>query len=138
MAVPPAADPDLVPADLGRRFGALIIDWVLCLLVANFFGDPLRDGWPPVAVLIGEYALFVGLFGQTPGMWMTRVRCVSYAHGGRIGVIRGLVRGALLAVVIPTLIMDSQRRGLHDRAVGSVMLPATAPKSSTPSSAVAG
>lgn len=126
MAVPPAADPDLVPADLGRRFGALIIDWVLCLLVANFFGDPLRDGWPPVAVLIGEYALFVGLFAQTPGMWLTRVRCVSYAHGGRIGVIRGLVRGALLSLVIPTLIMDHQRRGLHDRAVGSVMVPAAA------------
>ncbi|MFD1325949.1 RDD family protein [Micromonospora sonneratiae] len=120
----PSADPDFVPPSLGRRFGALIIDWVLCLLVANFFGDPLRDGWPPVLVLILEYGFFVGLFAQTPGMWMTRVRCVSYADGGRIGVIRGLLRGALLCLVVPALIMDDRRRGLHDRLVGSVVVTA--------------
>ena len=50
---------------LAKRFGALLIDWVLCLLVSNFFGDPLRDGWPPVLVLILEYGFFVGLFAQT-------------------------------------------------------------------------
>ncbi|MEV4759474.1 RDD family protein [Micromonospora sp. NPDC049559] len=109
---------------MARRFGALVVDWVLCLLVANFFGDPVRDGWPPVLVLILEYGLFIGLFAQTPGMWITRLRCVSYADGGRIGVARALLRGLLLALLVPPLVMDGQRRGLHDRAVGSIVIPA--------------
>jgi len=103
-----------------------VIDWVLCLLVANFFGDPVRDGWAPVAVLIVEYGLFIGLFAQTPGMRVTKLRCVSYADGGRLGILRALLRGVLLALVVPALIMDGQRRGLHDRAAGSMVV-ATAP-----------
>ncbi|MEJ3745321.1 RDD family protein [Actinomycetes bacterium KLBMP 9797] len=121
-----SADTDIryEPASLGRRFGALVVDWVLCLLVSNFFGDPVRDGWPPVAVLIAEYAFFIGLFAQTPGMAVTRVRCVSFADGGRIGIVRALVRGVLLALVVPALIMDDRRRGLHDKAAGSIVVSA--------------
>lgn len=99
---------------------------MLCLLVANLFSDPVRDGWPPVAVLIVEYALFIGLFAQTPGMRLTRVACVSYAHGGRIGVPRALLRALLLCLVVPVLIMNDERRGLHDRAAGSIMVDARA------------
>ncbi|WP_442933494.1 RDD family protein [Micromonospora sp. CPCC 206060] len=125
VPVPPAADSQFVPASLGRRFGALLIDWVLCLLVSNLFADPVRDGWAPVVVLVFEYALFIGLFAQTPGMFVTRIRCLAWADGGRIGVIRALLRGVLLALVVPALLMDEQRRGLHDRLVGSVVVPAT-------------
>ncbi|HEY0699651.1 MAG TPA: RDD family protein [Micromonospora sp.] len=109
-----------------------MIDWVLCLLAANFFGDPLRDGWPPVVVLVAEYALFVGLFTQTPGMFVTRVRCVGYADGGRIGVVRGLLRGVLLSLVVPALLMDDKRRGVHDRLVGSVVVPAVPDRPAAP------
>ncbi|MDM4720095.1 RDD family protein [Micromonospora sp. WMMA1363] len=111
---------------MGRRFGALVIDWVLCLLVANIFADPARDGWAPVLVLILEYGFFLGLFAQTPGMFITRIRCVSWADGGRIGVVAALLRGVLLALVIPALIMDPARRGLHDRVAGSVIAHASA------------
>jgi uncharacterized RDD family membrane protein YckC len=107
---------------LGRRFGALVIDWLLCLLVSTFFGDPLRDGWPPVLVLILEYTFFIGLFAQTPGMAVMRLKCVSFKDGGRIGIPRALLRGLLLALVVPALIMDPNRRGLHDRAAGSIVV----------------
>jgi uncharacterized RDD family membrane protein YckC len=129
---PSAAGGAFEPPSLVRRFGALIVDWVLCLLVSNFIGDPLRDGWPPVVVLIAEYGVFIGLFAQTPGMWLTRLRCVSYADGGRIGVIRALARGMLLCLVVPPLLMDSQRRGLHDRAVGSVVVSTPSPGAERP------
>ncbi|WP_285787191.1 RDD family protein [Micromonospora sp. NBRC 101691] len=122
--VPPATDPDFTPPGLGRRFGALVIDWVLCLLVSNFFADPVTDGWAPVLVLVVEYAFFLGLFAQTPGMYVTRIRCLSWADGGRIGIGRGLLRGLLLALVVPALIMDDKRRGVHDRLAGSVIAPA--------------
>ncbi|MEU7573988.1 RDD family protein [Micromonospora sp. NBC_01392] len=119
--MPPATDPAFTPPSLGRRFGALIIDWVLCLMVARSFADPVRDGWPPVLVLILEYGFFLGLFAQTPGMYLTRLRCVAWADGGRIGLVRGLLRGLLLSLVVPALIMDQHRRGLHDRLTGAVV-----------------
>jgi uncharacterized RDD family membrane protein YckC len=116
------------PANLKRRFGALLVDWLLCLLVAGFFG-PLRASIWPSVVLVAEYAFFVGLFGQTPGMRVARVRCAPVGAGGPggegvIGVPRAALRGLLLALVVPALIMDGQRRGLHDRAVGSIMVDA--------------
>ncbi|MFE9204722.1 RDD family protein [Micromonospora sp. NPDC007230] len=122
VPVPPAADPTFTPPSLGRRFGALVIDWVLCLLISNLFADPVRDGWAPVLVLVLEYALFLGLFAQTPGMYVTRIRCLSWADGGRIGLVRALLRGVLLALVVPAVIMDEHRRGLHDRLTGSVIV----------------
>ncbi|MGB2569509.1 RDD family protein [Micromonospora citrea] len=127
VPVPPAADPSFTPPSLGRRFGALVIDWVLCLLASNFFADPVRDGWAPVLVLIVEYGFFLGLFAQTPGMWITRIRCLAWADGGRIGPVRALLRGLLLALVVPALIMDEHRRGLHDRLTGSVIAAAPRP-----------
>jgi uncharacterized RDD family membrane protein YckC len=99
-----------------------MVDWVLCVLVSGFFGDPRRGGGVPVLILIIEYAFFLGLFAQTPGMWAARIRCVSVVTGGRIGVFRAALRGALLALVIPALIMDERRRGLHDRAANSIVL----------------
>jgi uncharacterized RDD family membrane protein YckC len=125
LPAPPAERAVELPG-LGRRFGALIIDWVLCLLAANLIGDPVHDGWPPVLVLIIEYGLFVGLFAQTPGMWLTGLRCVSYTDGGRIGIVRAVLRAILLCLVVPALIMDERRRGLHDRWVGSIVVPAGA------------
>ena len=59
-----------VDGSLKRRFGALLIDWLLCLLVARVFGR-LEDPLVPSLVLIFEYAFFVGLFAQTPGMRLT-------------------------------------------------------------------
>jgi len=113
---------DWVPAPLVRRFGALVLDWILCLLISGLFADPLRDGWPPVFVLIVEYGFFLGLFGQTPGMWVSRIRCLGVASGLPVGIPRALLRGVLLALVVPALIMDHDRRGLHDRAAGTIVV----------------
>lgn len=118
-----------IPASLGRRFGALLIDWLLCLLVARLFADPVTEGWAPVSVLVLEYTFFVGFFGQTPGMRLVRLRCLGSGTGRPVGPIRALVRGVLLALVVPALIMDAERRGLHDRAAGTIVTgpaPATA------------
>jgi uncharacterized RDD family membrane protein YckC len=107
------------PANFGRRFGALLIDWALCLLVSSFYADPRVVAWPPVLVLIVLNTVGIGLFGQTPGMALARVRCISTVDGGAIGLPKALLRAVLLALLIPALIMDGDRRGLHDRAAGS-------------------
>ena len=109
------------PAALARRFGALLVDWILCLLIAGFVGTPKQDPWAAPAVLILEYAFFLGFIGQTPGMFTMRISCVSI-RGGLIGVPRAILRGFLLILVVPALIMDADQRGLHDKAAGSVMV----------------
>src|SRR2546423_12525497 len=78
---PAVRDP---PASLARRFGALLVDWILCLLAAGLFADPRRDAWAAPLVLAGEYTVFVGLFAQTPGMWLAKIRCVAIEDGGRL------------------------------------------------------
>ncbi len=124
-----AADPAVVdpPASLARRFGALLVDWILCLLAAGLFADPRRDAWAAPLVLAGEYTVFVGLFAQTPGMWLAKIRCVAIEDGGRLGPPRAALRGVLLCLLVPALIMKGSR-GLHDRAAGSVVLDGHPPR----------
>ncbi|WP_433794086.1 RDD family protein [Actinoplanes sp. CA-252034] len=109
-------------AGLGPRLGALVIDWVLCLLIASLYATPAEKAWPAVLVLVLANTFFLGLFGQTPGMRLLRVRCVSYPDGGAIGLGRGLLRAALLGLFVPAIILNSQGRGLHDRAAGSMVV----------------
>jgi uncharacterized RDD family membrane protein YckC len=127
---PPVGDVDLVPADLSRRFGALVVDWILCLLISGLFASPHRVWWIPSVVLVVEYTFFIGLFTRTPGMFVTGVRCVSITNGGRIGIARAAIRGVLLALLIPALLMDRQRRGWHDKAAGSIVVPGRRPATS--------
>ncbi|BFU46167.1 hypothetical protein KRMM14A1004_44040 [Krasilnikovia sp. MM14-A1004] len=122
---PPTGAYDLTTVELapfGRRLGALMIDWAICLVVAAFYADPRIVAWPPVLVLIVLNAVGIGLFGQTPGMALAGLRCVAVRDGGAIGPIGGLARGVLLALLVPAVIMDGDRRGLHDRAAGSVVI----------------
>lgn len=110
------------PAALTPRFGALLVDWILCVLASGLFSRPGRDPWAPPVVLVVEYAFLIGFFGQTPGMWLARIRCVSARTGAPVGVLWAALRGLLLCLLVPALIMDRERRGLHDRAAGSIVL----------------
>ncbi|WP_250030342.1 RDD family protein [Paractinoplanes maris] len=110
-------------ASLGRRAGALLIDWALATVIATLLVDDLRaNPWPQLGVFVLAHAFFVGLFGQTAGMALARIRCVSIVDGGAIGLPRAIIRALLLALVIPAVINDGDGRGLHDRAARSVMV----------------
>lgn len=104
-----------------RRFAALMADWILCLLISGLFARPMVDGWAPVLVLIVAYTFFIGLFGQTPGMRLLGLTCLSYDNGQPVGIPRAFVRAVLLALAVPALINDSEKRGLHDRASGTLI-----------------
>ncbi|MEU4241058.1 RDD family protein [Actinoplanes sp. NPDC026619] len=112
-------------ASFGRRVLALLIDWAAATLVASFLVDDLRtDAWPQLGVFVLVHVFFVGLFGQTVGMALARIRCVSVVDGGAVGIPRAFVRAVLLALFIPAMISDGDGRGLHDRAARSVMVSA--------------
>ena len=102
---------------------ALLIDWLLCLLIASLYASPVKVGWPAVVVLILANTFFLGLFGQTPGMRVMLIRCASYPDGGVIGLGRGLIRAVLLGLFVPAMIMNSEGRGVHDRSAGSIVTP---------------
>ncbi|MEV0567681.1 RDD family protein [Dactylosporangium sp. NPDC050588] len=110
---------ELTAASLSRRFGAILVDWLLCLVISRAFADPVEVPWLAPGLLLVVYGLFLGFFAQTLGMWLLRIRCVSMTTGGPIGVPKAILRGALLLLLVPALIMDKDGRGLHDKAAGS-------------------
>jgi uncharacterized RDD family membrane protein YckC len=113
---------DLQPASFGPRFAALMIDWAFCLLASSLFANPFAVAWPASVLLIVLNTIGIGFFGRTLGMTLARIRCISYADGGAIGPVKGLIRAVLLALLIPAVILDAQTRGWHDRAAGSVVV----------------
>lgn len=109
------------PAPLARRFGALLIDWLSCLLIAGAFAKPTDEPWLAPGIFVVVYALFLGFFAQTLGMRLMRIRCVSLRTGRPVGVPRALLRAIVMLPLIPALIMDRDQRGLHDRAAGTIV-----------------
>ncbi|WP_344961770.1 RDD family protein [Streptomyces thioluteus] len=111
-------------APFGRRFGAIFIDWALCLLVANGLiaqGNAHRAGNWALVVFLVLSVLTVGTIGCTPGKRLLRLRVVS-AEGGRLTFPRAVLRSVLLVLVIPAVIWDRDNRGLHDRATKAVQV----------------
>ncbi len=113
-------------AGLGRRLAAISIDWLASLLVASVIFPGLRP-WtdnaslPILLVFSVEITLFTWVFSSSFGQRLVRVKVVNL-HGGRLSLWRIALRTALICLVIPAVVMDSQGRGLHDRAVGSIAL----------------
>ncbi|GGP41783.1 RDD family protein [Streptomyces sindenensis] len=111
-------------APLGRRFGAIFIDWTLCMLIAyGLFarGDQQAAGNWALGIFLVMSLLTVGTIGCTPGKRLLGVRVVAQ-DGGRLGFVRVAVRTVLLLLVIPALVWDRDGRGLHDRLSRSVQI----------------
>ncbi|MFP3990857.1 RDD family protein [Streptomyces sp. E11-3] len=104
-------------APVGRRLGAIAVDWGLCMLIAyGLFaqGDSQAAGNWALGVFLVLQVLTVGTIGSTPGKRLFGLRVVG-EDGGRISFVRAIVRSVLLCLAIPALIWDRDGRGLHDR-----------------------
>jgi uncharacterized RDD family membrane protein YckC len=106
-------------AKLGRRAGALAIDWACAVIVsiAFFAYDPLATTLVFAIVQI----VFIPTLGGSPGHRILRMR-LQRVTGGWPGVWRPIVRTLLLVLVIPAVIWDTDNRGLHDKAAGTVLV----------------
>ncbi|MFB7515924.1 RDD family protein [Streptomyces sp. NPDC056144] len=108
----------------GRRLGALAVDWALCLLIAyGLITDSYTQAtgnWA-LALLFVVSVLTVGTVGSTPGKRLFGLGVVS-VNGGRLGILRVVLRSALVCLAIPALIWDRDGRGLHDRLSGAVQV----------------
>ncbi|MEU1282061.1 RDD family protein [Streptomyces sp. NPDC005805] len=104
-------------APLGRRFGALFLDWGLCFLIAyGLFAGSSQQATGNRALLIFfiTTVLTVGTVGSTPGKRIFGLRVIS-ENGGRLGFGRVVLRSVLLCLALPALVWDRDGRGLHDR-----------------------
>jgi uncharacterized RDD family membrane protein YckC len=120
------AEGTALPVTFGLRLGAFIVD----SLVADLFAIIVNGGYHVggrqnlstyIAFLLIEI-VFVTLAGQTPGMRVAGIAVVREKGIGRPGIPWVLLRTVLLAVIVPALIVDSDGRGMHDRAAGLRMV----------------
>jgi uncharacterized RDD family membrane protein YckC len=122
-------------ASLGRRLGAYIVDGFVATFSAVALGlasyPPARLSEDPGDTLfitgfyIVEVTLLTGLLGYSIGKRLFGLR-VENPAGKPIGLVRALVRTMLQFLILPVLVMNEDRRGLHDLAVGSRVIPASA------------
>ncbi|MFZ7087893.1 RDD family protein [Curtobacterium sp. RRHDQ10] len=118
----PATGPRSV-GRIGRRVGAIAIDWAMATLICVLIGQygTKLGGFVTLAVFAVLQIVFQALLSGSFGHVCVGLRVVPL-RGGYIGVVRPIVRTVLLCVVIPAVIFDRDQRGLHDRAAGTVLV----------------
>lgn len=117
----PEAGPASV-ATYGRRVAAFVIDALIAAAITWIFTvpEPPRN-WSLLTFFV-MCTLSSALLGRTPGMAAMRIRLASNREGKRLGLWRAAARTVLTMVVIPAVISDGDRRGLHDKAVGTTVV----------------
>jgi uncharacterized RDD family membrane protein YckC len=105
-------------AGVGRRLGALVIDWLMCEAIA---WAAFHDQYWTLAVFAVETWLLTGLTGYTVGKRLLGMR-VARLDGKPVGLFMSLVRLLLFLAVVPPLIFDVDQRGLHDKASNTVVV----------------
>jgi len=113
-------------ASWGMRIGALFIDWFVAVGVTlALVGSPepgdQRFSLLVLAVFVFEYVLLLATAGRTMGMAILGLRVLPVGSN-RLNVGRVLIRSVLLALVIPAVVYDRDRRGLHDKAARTVVV----------------
>jgi uncharacterized RDD family membrane protein YckC len=105
-------------ASMGRRALALVIDWLLCMLIAYWL---TRSQYWTIVVFAIEAYLLTAMAGITVGKRLLGIRVIR-TNGDRVGFGWAAVRTLLLLTVVPPLLTDKDLRGLHDRAADTVVV----------------
>lgn len=114
-------------ASVARRAAGVAIDWVICWIVAAFvhmYTTALGD----VATMTYLFWIVLGivsgwLFARTPGMAVLGMGVARLDEPREtVGLGRAAARTLLTAFIFPAAIVDSDGRGLHDRATGTTVI----------------
>jgi uncharacterized RDD family membrane protein YckC len=108
---------------LGRRFGAISLDWLASYLIATVFfsgsGTFLErtagSGVPALIIFFTQYFLLITLQGASAGHRVFRMRIVNFYDGSRPTVRQALIRSLLMVAVITAITYDEDGRGIHER-----------------------
>jgi uncharacterized RDD family membrane protein YckC len=118
-------------APLGRRLIALIVDWLLCYVIASSIvghnvvavSDAHYQDANLLALVIFavEVYLLTSVSGLTVGKRLLGIRTIR-TDGSAPGFKWAALRTALLLCVIPACLADRDLRGLHDRAADTIVV----------------
>ena len=113
-------------ARMGRRFIALMLDWVAAILVTRLAFPELvyrsgDFGAATLGVFAAQVFLLTATTGASFGYKIAGIRLISVSPT-RITFLKVLVRTALLCLAVPALIWDRDGRGLHDKLVGTITM----------------
>ncbi len=109
-------------ADFGTRVLAFGVDAIGSALVAGLFTAPELPGNWALAAFAAITVVTLVAFGQTPGMRLLGLRLAHPRQGQRLAPWRAVVRTALLMLLVPALVVDSDGRGLHDRLTDTAVV----------------
>jgi len=114
-------------AGLGRRMAALAVDWLIAYGLAGLGLSVglMSTSFLATAVLLIWFVLgvmSVRLFGFTPGQYLLGLRVVPVDDRLHVGSGRAIVRGLLIALVVPALFTDSDGRGFQDRLTATAVV----------------
>ena len=110
-------------ASMGRRLGAIFIDWLLCTFIVLALLRPPSQSYVEywtLAVFAVQDVVLTALIGLTVGKRVFGIRVARL--DGRIIGAWAVVRTLLLLTVIAPLLTDRDLRGLHDRASNTVVV----------------
>lgn len=102
-----------------RRILAICIDWAAASLLSYAFFQ--NNSWMTLIIFTILQWLFVATAGGSLGHRICGLRIIRL-DGQWLGLWRPLGRAVLLALVVPVAIWDNDNRGLHDKAVGTVLV----------------
>jgi hypothetical protein len=105
-------------ASISRRVLALFIDWLLSMVIAYWLTH--SQFWT-IVVFAVEVFLLTALGGITAGKRVMGIRVIRI-DGGPVWFGRSAVRTLLLLTVVLPLLTDYDRRGIHDRAAGTIVV----------------
>lgn len=118
----------------GRRVLALFVDWLIAGLIASAItSKPLWAGGndlntAQLVTFFAMTAILTGLGGATIGHRLCGLRVIRTHPGGgsgyasQVGLLGGAIRALLICLLIPPLVYDRDRRGLHDRAANTIVV----------------
>jgi uncharacterized RDD family membrane protein YckC len=106
-------------AGFGSRILAIMMDWLPCTVAAQLFTT--NPAFSALALFAAVTALSIGIAGRTPGHAVAGLR-VALLDGRRAGFGAGVIRTVLLCLLIPPVVYNADGCGLHDRAVGTIVL----------------
>lgn len=106
---------------------ALALEWAICMAIAvGLFGTGVLTGggwraWMILAVFFVQSTVFSWLAGGSIGQLICRI-AVYRLDQNPLGLLRALLRAALVSLALPAVIVGSDRRGLQDLAAGTAVI----------------
>jgi uncharacterized RDD family membrane protein YckC len=128
----PSSGPGSV-AEVGSRIVAFLVDCVASGLVAaavvaifsrhrhTDVASRLPGNWSLLAFAV-DYVVGLLVAGRTVGMYLVGIRVIRVNRNEAVKPLGAIVRTVLLMLLVPALIWDKDRRGLHDRIAETVVV----------------